>query len=479
MILNRVSFWALLAMLGSAQQTFAQFSDTEKANIQKFWNQSAKYTSQPDGLAGSEWVVRLTPSGSKWIREVYRTFQSTKVVPTQDPRGNTPEQQSWVAWIDRQVARDWAESEIRAKELNQGGSIEPSKFPEARVTPAKFNRKTGVDSTGRNAPSPNPLADDPCPTGLIAAVGNPPRFSAPVRPFRHRIEFPDGSVFSYSDNVKLRQKYAYYRFADGVNSEGQSVRDLSSSEIDGLFRSAGLSSVERNVMKTVSLKEGGFDSVNTYDTGFVSVGFVQFATLAEGAGSLGEMMSLYKTTNSAGFDRDFRKYGIDVLGNKLMALDIENGVEKIGPDANNQVIHDKRLIAVFQRAGQKSRDFRVAQLLAAKKQFYPADDRLDLNLPTGTCSVRLGDVFRSEAGLATLMDRKVNTGNVRMVKEVLEKLALQYGIQKASDLSDLEFVAARQVAWRTDYTLSASLAKPRDNRDELSRRGSRLDRKRG
>ena len=97
MILNRVSFWALLAMLGSAQQTFAQFSDTEKENIQKYWNQSGKYTSQADGLGGSEWVVRLTPSGSKWIREVYRTFQSNKVVPTQDPRGNTPEQQSWVA----------------------------------------------------------------------------------------------------------------------------------------------------------------------------------------------------------------------------------------------------------------------------------------------------------------------------------------------------------------------------------------------
>lgn len=295
---------------------------------------------------------------------------------------------------------------------------------------------------------------------------------------RHTVTFDDGLALSYIDNVKLRAKYAYYRFAEGVNSGGQSVKTLPDFQLASYFKDAGISGKEQRVMKAVSLLEGGFDSVNTYDTGYVSVGFIQFACLADGTGSLGKMMAWYKESNPGGFARDFERYGVGVDGTRLVALDLESGEEKFGADAALQIIRDKRLIAVFQRAGRKSKEFCVAQLQAARKQFYPGDDMIAVTLGSAACSVRLADVFRSEAGLATLMDRKVNTGKLGGIKECIESCAAQYGITKASELCDLEYVLIQQMAYRVDYTTTA-LAKPRDNTVELSRRGSRLGRKTG
>jgi hypothetical protein len=229
-------------------------------------------------------------------------------------------------------------------------------------------------------------------------------------------------------------------------------------------------------MKAVSMLEGGFDSINTYDTGYVSVGFIQFACLADGTGSLGEMMRHYKSTNPKGFQSDFRNYGIDVDGNCLVAFDIDNGVERCGPEAALQIIHDKRLIAVFQRAGLKSKAFRVAQLQAAKNQFYPGGDRITVNLGGTDYSVKVCDVFRTEAGLATLMDRKVNTGKMAGLKETIERFANQYGILQPSELSDIEYPVTRAMTYRQDYLLATSLSKPRDNAVGLSRRGTRQGR---
>ncbi|MBL8065315.1 MAG: hypothetical protein JNM34_05595 [Chthonomonadaceae bacterium] len=456
----------------------AVFSQKDKSEILKLWSTKCSYESVPAGAAGSEWVVRLTPTGSKWIRELYRQFQSTKVVPTSDPRGGTDEQQEWIAWLDRQVERDWSAAEDQATRLNQGqDQTVPPSGGTARPT-TTFSRRAGTDRTGR-APSPAPNPQDPCPARLVGLIGAPPKFAAPVRPFRHTVKLADGSTLVYTDNVKVRPKYAYYRFAAGVNSEGRAVASWSQSELSSLFAACGLTQVERNVMKTVSVKEGGFDSVNTYDTGYVSVGFVQFASLAEGSGSLGEMMALYKSTRPQAFYNDFERYGLSVSGSTLVAIDLETGDERTGSEANAQIIADKRLIAVFQRAGQKSRDFQIAQVQSAKEQFYPANDTCRLTLGGQTCDVRIGDVFSSEASLATLMDRKVNTGNIRVVKDVLERLATEYNITTKEDLSSLEFVATRALAWRTDYTNSTALSRPRDNSVELSRRGGRLDRKGG
>lgn len=478
--LSRALF-ALVPLLLNAAPAFAQggWSPEEKSAVLAYWQDRATHVAEPVGEAGAEWVVRATPAGSVWIREVYKLFQTAKVVPTQDPLGNTPEQREWTAWIDRQVARDWADAELRARELNRGMVSEPPGKPERTALPVtKLDRKPGTDKVGRLQPLPVPPIDDPCPATLVALLGAPPRFSAPVRPLRHTVTFDDGTVLTYVDNVKVRAKYAYYRFAPGVASGGRKVSTLPPSELDKVFRKAGITGKEQKVMKAVSLLEGGFDSVNTYDTGYVSVGFIQFACLSEGTGSLGGMMAHYKASNPIAFDRDFRRYGIDVDGNRLVAMDLESGEIRVGAPAALEIIKDKRLTAVFQRAGLKSVDFCVAQLQAAKKQFYPGDEVVVVNLGGVDHNIRLTDVFRTEAGLATLMDRKVNTGKLGGIKECIENCAAQYGITTPTGLRELEYVLIQAMTYRVDYTTTA-LAKPRDNTAELSRRGSRLGRSGG
>ncbi len=456
------------------------FSDQERQSLVQYWADQVRYVSVPAGAPGQEWCVRLTPMGSKWIREVYKQFQSGKVVPTFDPAGSTPQQKAWVAWIDRQVQRDWAEAETQAAKLNSGIQQETKSVPPAdRPDHATFDRKIGSDEAG-GSPDPKPTAvQDPCPGDLAALVGPAPRFAAPVRPMNHNVTFPDGATFTYTDNVKVRPKYAYYRFPDGVTSPGQSVKSMPASSLESLIEKAGISGSEEKVMKAVSVLEGGFDSVNTYDTGFVSVGFIQFACLSDGSGSLGETMALYKSTNPQGFDADFHKYGIDVDGIRLVVVDPETGDERVGPDAALTVIHDKRLTAVFQRAGRSSTGFQVAQLQAAKRQFYPADDTVSVDLSGVNYQVRVGDVVKTEAGMATLMDRKVNTGKLAGLKESLEKYAAQYGLTQPSDLSDLEYVVTKSLIYRADYMGMSGLTKPRDNTVDLSRRGKRLGRSNG
>ncbi|MBS1715387.1 MAG: hypothetical protein JST30_13740 [Armatimonadetes bacterium] len=470
------------------------FSQDEVRSVLSFWSDKAQYSARPAGEPGAEWCVRTTPEGSTWIREVYRRFTASKVNPTFDPQGSDARQRVWIGWIDRQVARDWAQSESDVARLNQeraetwDGRAMPEKpkptSPQSKSDPASaggFTRKTGTDKTGGTFPSPIPVpGDDPCPTDMVAAVGTAPRFSEPVRPMKHTVTYPAGLALNYTDHVKVRPKYAYYRFAEGVNSEGVSVKTLPSGTLDRLFRLAGFGPTERNVMKAVSLLEGGFDSVNTYDTGYVSVGFIQFATLADGSGSLGSMMRLYKGTDRKNFDNDFRRFGIDVDDDGfLVALDLETGEERTGPEAARQIIKDPRLVSVFQRAGLQSEPFRVAQIRSAKAQFYPADTTVQVRLGGSDYTVRLGDVFRTEAGLATLMDRKTNTGKLAGLKESIEKLATQYGITAPGELRDLEYLAIKAMTYREDYLSRSSLTRPRDNTIELSRRGTRFDRKGG
>ena len=189
------------------------------------------------------------------------------------------------------------------------------------------------------------------------------------------------------------------------------MRSISGDRIDHLFRLAGVEPKVANVMKAVSALEGGFESVNTYDTGYVSVGFIQFASLKEGAGSLGAMLLRYKTGDATNFDHDFRQYGVDVTSNgQLAVLDPATGQECQGPDANARIIADKRLIAVFGHAGSQSDAFIAAQIAAAKDQFYPGADTVSVMLGGQPQVVKVSDLIASEAGMATLMDRKVNTG---------------------------------------------------------------------
>src|SRR6185436_11290314 len=169
-------------------------------------------------------------------------------------------------------------------------------------------------------------------------------------------------------------------------------------------------------------------------TGFISCGFIQFTTGAGGAGSLAKVLLKEKHDDPVAFGKDFRRFGIEVTDKGVLDVcDPATGNELVGAEAVQAVIKDKRLTGVFVHAGKQSTAFRVAQLALAKERYYAGDDLITVRLRDKKTQVRVGDVIRSEAGLATIMDRKVNTGGTGPLASVIQKMADESQAANADD----------------------------------------------
>lgn len=417
-----------------------QFSDVERAKLLYYWNEPGRYSvsAPPDAATKGPWTVRLSIAASQWLWSYDRARGLSKGPPTQNATAQNPEQKEWDAWIDAKLNWDrW----VAAHSANEANN---------RV----LGRSTVVDA-------PIPPVPGPAPLGLIALAGNPPGFADVVAPLYHAIRFDETMTIAYPDNPVLRARYAYYRFPQGVMSAGSRVRELPSEFVDGLFTEAGVSASERKVMGAVSLLEGGFDSVNTYDTGFVSVGFIQFACLKDGAGSLGAVLRRQKQDNPASFQLDFRAFGIDTTETgSLAVVDPATGAELTGAAAAMKVIDDKRLIAVFQRAGKLSKAFRIAQVRVAKAMYYPSEVPVTFQSGGKTVTGTISAFIKSEAGMATLMDRKVNTGNVDPLPIVVALIAAENRVQRIEDLAAYERDIVAAMKFRKDYLADATLTQP-------------------
>ena len=163
-------------------------------------------------------------------------------------------------------------------------------------------------------------------------------------------------------------------------------------------------------MTKVSAEEGGFEAVNTYDTGFISIGFIQFISGADGTGSLADVLREMKTSNPADFATYFHSMGIDVDSVALTVVDPATGTILRGSDAVTKVMDDKRLTAVFQRAGTDSLSFRAAQVKRAQAAYYLAPKSFTVTQAGVTITGNYQDVLTSEAGKVALMDRAVQKG---------------------------------------------------------------------
>ncbi len=419
-----------IASVASAQ-TAPYWTDAEKDQIRQWWSEPGRYVITPT----DKYVVRLTTQGSQWLWDYNHLRGKGKTPPTQIPGASNDEEATWEKWINAKVAYDRYLAACAAETLNAKAQHRDPKYPVEVAQP------------------------DPASADLIARFGAPPAFAANVRPNKISVMFDDIKL-NYSDNVDMRPRYAYYRFDNGVNSEGDAIKSLPPAELDSIIKEAGYDDSDAKVFKSVSVLEGGFDSINTYDTGFISVGFIQFASLKEGGGSLGHAMIQYKREQPTDFDKDFHRFGIDITPDeKIVALDMDSGDEKIGPDANTQVIKDKRLIAAFQRAG-KFRPFRLLQLRAAKLIYWPMDDKVTFNLGHTKVTRPLSDFVHSEAGKAIFLDRKVNTGNIGSVGSALQTIAEAAKVDTPEDLAKYEALLIKCFYYRFDPMKSAELAKP-------------------
>jgi len=459
MLITSMALGAVLAAI----QTPTMFNESDRNAVIDYWRQPGRYTTAPpkDFRAKGLWQVRLTVNGSTWLWN-FNKARGVSMKPTTDTTGTTERDKIWDAWIDAKVAYDrWTAGQV-ALNANTLVSGTPPTIADAAL-PSEEPKFPGpmpadllqfIQQPYITTVNGTPLTNPP--------IGDPPSFAEAVVPMEHRIKFDDGTELVYQDNAKMRAKYAYYRFDRGVSSAGTPVKSIPAKELDNLIKKAGITESESKVMKAVSILEGGFDSVNTYDTGYVSVGFIQFASLKEGAGSLGKMLLEYKQSDPSGFRNDFQRFGIDVTPmGVLSALNWETGTECLGPDANRRIILDKRLIAVFQRAGQTSVAFNAAQIRTAKNQYYPVDDAVDIGLAGFNLVGRVGDFIKSEAGMATLMDRKVNTGTFGPLTTTLQKIALEKSVKSFAEFAKFERQIVEALKYRKDYLADKTLTQPK------------------
>jgi hypothetical protein len=434
-LLLMVACWAL-----GPSWAQSSFDAAEKARIVAYWNAPGRMLASlpPEAAGRGPWQVRLTVEGSRWLFAYQRAAGGATAPPTADPAAAGSEAE-WEAWVKARLEFDRWKAQATCDAANAGLRVPP-----------------GVASTPAPPPPPGPI-----PEALLAAAGNPPPLAAAVTPLLYQIAFDDGDSYSYQDHTPVRPRYAYYRFSQGVMALGPMLRDLPAAELDRLFADAGFTPAEQRVARAVSRLEGGLESVNTYDTGFVSVGFIQFAALERGSGSLAEVLRKEKQSWPEEFARDFRAFGVDVSNNgELVALDPNTGAELIGTASVLAVVNDKRLISVFQRAGRRSAAFRAAQIQVAKSRYWPTDDPVRIVLDRGTVTGKVSEVIRSEAGVATLFDRKVNRGSIRPFDEVLGQLMRKYGLRTLAEAAAYERELVAAMKYRADFLADTSLGQP-------------------
>jgi hypothetical protein len=421
------------------------FSPDERTQIVNYWSDSARYRESIPDTAKTKglWQVRLTPAGSLWLWN-YNKLRKVSAPPTEDDEPANPNQQIWDDWLTKKIRYDrllaWQIAQDSNKQI-LGDSFTPK--PDKTIPPETQEK-----------PGPEPV-------DMQAAVGNPPTLAQAVVPMQYTITFDDTTI-QYTDNTRTSPRYAYYRWPDGVDSEGTPVSSVPDDRLTKLFQMAGCTDSEARVMRAVSPLEGGFDAVNTYDTGYVSVGFIQFASLQAGAGSLGSLLLAYKQDDPTDFANDFHKYGIDVAPNgDLDVLDPNTGAEIFAADANQRIINDKRLVAVFQRAGLKSDSFCSEQIKCAKSQYYPANDPITITCPSGTTLTgKVCDFIKSERAMAMLFDRKVNTGHIAILAKLAADVAEAHHCASLSDLAAYEKEIVSGLKYRSDFSQDTNLSQP-------------------
>jgi hypothetical protein len=435
------------------------FSNKERAAIVAYWNAPGHYSlsAPPEAATNGPYVVRLTPEGSTWFPAYQHVVAGAgkSLPPTRDAKPTRGPYAEWEAWVAARLAYDRAAAQQAADAANKavlkGMAVPENPLPSLTATPA-----------AQLLTPPLPTAPGPIPAGLLAACGNPPAFAGVVAPLQYQVTFDKSDeVFTYTDNVKLRDRYAYYRFHRGTVAYGTRLKDMPTEERDRLFHAAGFSPSEQKIFGAVSGLEGGFETVQTYDTGYVSIGFIQFVTLAEGKHDLSNVLLQEKTDHADDFEKDFRRFGIDVRPDRsLVVLDPATGAELSGNPAVLKIIDDKRLTAVFQRAGRRT-PFRVAQIKVAKAYYWPDADPVVATLPDGTAVTgRVGDLVKSEAGLAILLDRKINTGNIRLLSDVLCRCMAAHGCKTIADASLYEKEIVSALKYRADFLADTTLGQP-------------------
>ncbi|MCB0826781.1 MAG: hypothetical protein KDC26_11375 [Armatimonadetes bacterium] len=414
---------------GREPQVFAKH---QVAEIQAFWQEENRVVNRP---AKDNALYQAVPSaeGSRWLHAYYKKRNpGIRLIPGFKPPARNARDRQWDAWIKQRMASDQVSANQEAQAANSDTDFSPQAMLGA-------------------------------PADLAAFAGEPPAFYQAIPVEATTIRFNDYTTTLTPPD--LPDDYLYLRFEKGVMASGFKTDP---SQLKRVAQKAGVNPKLQSALIAVSQLEGSFDAVNTYDTGYVSVGFIQFACLGEGTGSLGRLLQSFKSRQPKSFRETFTQYGIEVDSfGQLIALDLETGKEFVGRSAALKIIHDRRLTAVFQRAGRNSEAFQVEQMRMASSTYSPLYFQFQAAGPKGLITGRVADIVASDAGLATLVDRLVNTGSIASFSDAVTQVAMEYNLSTLSELKKAEYQIIERMQYRRNFLAMASLAKPQNYLSDL------------
>jgi hypothetical protein len=377
-------------------------------------------------------VQRADPYSEEDAKKIKEKWEKEGAYTTSDT-GDQKETRAYYAW------------KVKAnKVLKPTKTLTKEKIDELKAWIGKYEAHElwALRSTGTEPEKPGNAPAEL--TALEVKKGVP--LGAPPTPAYRKVTKYDVTMpgtknaYSFKDDP-VATSYSNLRNETGVAKLGKKIGTRA--DIDKRFDDAGVTDATvRKVMKKVSTEEGGFEAVNTYDTGFISSGFIQFISGETGNGSLSTVLREMKKSNATEFATYFHDLGIDVDDKGLVVVDPSQGKQLRGSEAVQAVMNDKRLTAVFHQAGANSAAFQAAQIKTGYSEYYVADHSFTVKEGTVTISGKYGDVLKSEAGKTAIMDRGVQRG-VPGTKEVFKKVCRD--LIKAHKLTTLEELAKYEI----------------------------------
>jgi LysM domain len=268
---------------------------------------------------------------------------------------------------------------------------------------------------------------------------------------------------SFRDNVK--SVYTVYR--NGIGYAGNSRPQLPLS----VYESVGLNEAQARALRFVSLHEGCFDAINSYDKAIFSFGFIQFTASQATGSSLSMVLAHYKHNCPDLFRKYFIAAGLDVgyiLENgavrtpiTVVTLDGKTG-ERLVNDAAFAYIKDNiQLFGPFIQSGYEPTMVREQLRIASYMYVQKA---LTLTTTVTVLGQKftiplISQIIQSEGMSTILIDLAVNRGVGGMSKVVntaLTYIATQNNFATLSDFFGMDelHLAKTIVAQNTDERIT-------------------------
>jgi len=231
-------------------------------------------------------------------------------------------------------------------------------------------------------------------------------------------------------------------FPEGLMYAGQSRMELSLSTI----QEVGLTPMQAAALQFVSVHEGSFDAINSYDKAIFSYGFIQFTGAAAVGSSLNRLLASMEANAPSAFRNVFGRVGIDTEGigkNATVTVLDDDANRRRGDDAWLYIQRNIPLYGAFIQAGFEPSLVREQLRMANDLYVQPAlNFKLDVTLGGIRLTVpRIGDILTSEGAMTLLIALAINKGTGGMgqiVGPALSDVAGRQRLQTANALRQID-----------------------------------------